>query len=117
MKLSQSAHKDLFCQYSKVSKTIFMPFSFFKISQGLKMTFFKVRGPKVNILKTFTQVLFFITFYFKRTWVDFSCKIIAQGLVLLIFESRGTETANFANFVRFSFVFARFASKTYKTQF
>ena len=40
-----------------------------------------------------------------------------QGLVLSFYESLGTETANFANFVRFSFVFTRFASKTYKTQF
>jgi hypothetical protein len=40
-----------------------------------------------------------------------------QGLVLSFYESWGTETANFANFIRFSSVFAHFASKTYKTQF
>jgi hypothetical protein len=40
-----------------------------------------------------------------------------QGLVLTFYESWETETANFANFVRFSSVFTLFASKTYKTQF
>ena len=54
---------------------------------------------------------------FKRTFGDFSFKISAQGLFLLIFESWGTETANYANFIRFSSVFTHFASKTYKTQF
>ena len=57
-----------------------------------------------------------ITFYFKMTWVDFSYKINAQGLKLTIFETWGTETAKIANFVRFSHIFKRFASKTYKTQ-
>ena len=61
-------------------------------------------------------MLFLITYYFKRTWVDFSYKINAQGLVLSKLDSWGTETANYANFVRFSSVFAHFASKTYKTQ-
>jgi hypothetical protein len=58
-----------------------------------------------------------ITYDFKRTFGDFSFQISAQGLFLPNFESWGTETANFANFVRFSFVFDHFASKTYKTQF
>ena len=40
-----------------------------------------------------------------------------QGLDLTFYKSWGTETANFANFVRFSYVFTLFASKTYKTQF
>jgi hypothetical protein len=40
-----------------------------------------------------------------------------QGLVLIFYESWGTETANFENFVRFSSVFTHFASKAYKTQF
>ena len=57
------------------------------------------------------------TYDFKRTFGDFTFKISAQGLFLTIFESWGTETAKFANFVRFSFVFTHFASKTYKTQF
>jgi hypothetical protein len=48
--------------------------------------------------------------------VDFSFKTNAQGLNLTSFESWGTETANCANFVRFSSVFNHFASKTYKTQ-
>ena len=57
-----------------------------------------------------------ITFYFKRTLVDFSCKISAQGLNLPKLDSWGTETAKIANFARFSRVFKRFASKTHKTQ-
>ena len=57
-----------------------------------------------------------ITFELKRAWVDFSFKTNAQGLILSNFESWGTETANYANFVRFSFVFTHFASETYKTQ-
>jgi hypothetical protein len=32
------------------------------------------------------------------------------------FESWGTETVKYANFVRFSFVFNHFAFKTYKTR-
>ena len=39
-----------------------------------------------------------------------------QGLFLPNFETWGTETANYANFVSFSTVFIHFASKTYKTQ-
>jgi hypothetical protein len=57
------------------------------------------------------------TYDFKRTFGDFSFKICAQGLFLPNFESWGTETADFANFVHFSSVFTHFASKTYKTQF
>ena len=57
-----------------------------------------------------------LTFYFKRTWVDFSYKINAQGLVLSKLDSWGTKTANYANFGHFSHVFKRFASKTHKTQ-
>ena len=50
-------------------------------------------------------------------WVDFSFKTNVQGLVLSIFKSWGTETANYANFVRFSSGFKHFASETYKAQF
>jgi hypothetical protein len=57
------------------------------------------------------------TYDFKRTFGDFSVKISDWGLFLTSFETRGTETANIANFDHFSFVFAHFASKTYKTQF
>ena len=39
-----------------------------------------------------------------------------QGLFLPIFESWGTETANYANFARFSFVFEHFAFETHKTR-
>ena len=49
------------------------------------------------------------------TWVDFSCKINAQGLVLSKLDSWGTETAKYANFLHFSHVFKRFASETHKT--
>ena len=56
------------------------------------------------------------TYDFKRTFGDFSFKISAQGLFLPIFKCWGTETANYANFVRVSTVFTHFASKTYKTQ-
>ena len=57
-----------------------------------------------------------ITCDFRKTFGDFSYKANAQGLVLPIFESWGTETANYAKFVHFSFVFNHFASKTYKTR-
>jgi hypothetical protein len=53
---------------------------------------------------------------FQKTFVDFSSKINAQGLILSSFKSWGTEIANYANFVRFSSVFNHFASETYKTQ-
>lgn len=53
----------------------------------------------------------------KGPLVIFSFQINAQGLFLPIFESWGTETASFANFVRFSSVFAHFAFITYKTRF
>ena len=56
-------------------------------------------------------------FDFLKPWVDFSFVLKLQGLVLPNFETWGTETANCANFVRFSFVFKNFASKTYKTHF
>ena len=52
----------------------------------------------------------------KRTFGEFSSKINSQGLDLTSFESWETETANYANFVRFSSVFKHFASETYKTQ-
>ena len=57
-----------------------------------------------------------INYYFKSTWVDFSYKINAQGLVLSKLDSWGTETAKYANFLHLSHVFKRFASKTHKTQ-
>ena len=56
-----------------------------------------------------------ITFHFKRTFDEFSYKTNAQGLVLSILDSWGTETANIANFVRFSSVFDYFAFETCKT--
>jgi hypothetical protein len=49
--------------------------------------------------------------------VTFSSFWNNQGLDLTTFESWGTETANIANFVRFSFVFAYFAFETCKTLF
>jgi hypothetical protein len=55
-------------------------------------------------------------FDYPRIKVDFLFILNLQGLVLPIYESWGTETANYANFDRFSTVFTHFASKTYKTQ-
>ena len=54
-------------------------------------------------------------FDFPWTKVDFLFILNLQGLVLPIYETWGTETANYANFVRFSSVFAYFAFETYKT--
>ena len=55
------------------------------------------------------------TYDFKRTFGDFYFKISAQGLFLPIFESWGTKTANYANFMCFSSVFGIFAFETCKT--
>ena len=63
--------------------------------KGLFLTTYESQGPKM----IFEQVL------------------SDQGLVLPIYETWGTETANYANFVRFSSVFACFAFETYKTHF
>ena len=57
-----------------------------------------------------------ITFHFKRAFDEFSYKTNAQGPVLSILDSWGTETAIYANFVHFSLVFKHFASETNKTQ-
>jgi hypothetical protein len=67
-------------------------------------------------LKLYTKGLNVIICDSKRTFGDFSSKINAHGLDLTSFESWGTETANYANFVHFSSVFKHFASETYKTQ-
>ena len=67
-------------------------------------------------MKTFHPKTIFDNLWFFKTWVDFCFKINAQGLILSSFESWGTETANYANFVRFSSVFNYFASETYKTR-
>jgi hypothetical protein len=67
-------------------------------------------------LKLYTQVSYFVIFDFQEAWIDLSFKINAYGLNVISFETWGTETANFANFDRFSFVFTHFAFKTYKTQ-
>ena len=61
-------------------------------------------------------MLFLITYYFKRTWVDFSHKTNAKGLVLPKFESWGTETAKYVNFISFPFIFTLFTSETHKTK-
>ena len=61
-------------------------------------------------------MLFLITFNFKKTWVDFSFKINAQGLNLSKLDSWGTETAKIANLTHFSHLFKRCASETHKTQ-
>ena len=50
-----------------------------------------------------------------RTFMIFEQVLIYQGLVLQIYETWGTETAKYANVVRFSFVFTYFVFETYKT--
>ena len=79
--------------------------------------FWILRGKSVIFSNFITQGLILIIFDFYLPWVDFSFVLNFQGLVLPNFETWGTETANCANFVRFSFVFKHFASKTYKTHF
>ena len=53
---------------------------------------------------------------FKRTFGEFSHKTNAKGLVLPKFESWGTETANYVNFISFPFIFTLFTSETHKTK-
>ena len=59
--------------------------------------------------------LFLTTYEFQGPFMIFLQVLSDQGLVLPIYETWGTETANYANFVCFSFVFAYFVFETYKT--
>ena len=86
-------------------------------SRDLLLQFWILRGKSVIFSNFFTQGLILTIFDFSLPWVDFSFILKPQGLVLSIFETWGTETATYANFVCFSFVFKHFASKTHKTQF
>ena len=51
----------------------------------------------------------------KGPLVTLLLKLCAQVLFLTTFETWGTETANYANLIRFSPDFDIFAFKTYKT--
>ena len=110
----QSYHKGPF-MHSLNIQNLFLQFLYFSKFPGTIFVKFPNSGDqKCKFSKLFTQVLFLITFYFKRTWVDFSCKINAQGLVWTIFESSGTENVNYANLTRFLSVFNPFVPETYK---
>ena len=61
--------------------------------------------------------LLLTTYESQGPFMTFVQDLIHQGLVLQIYETWGTETANYANFVRFSSVFDYFAFETYKTHF
>ena len=52
-----------------------------------------------------------------RTKVDFSFILNLQGLNLPICETPGTESDNYANFVRFSLIFNLFVPESYKNTF
>ena len=66
-------------------------------------------------MQTFHQRTKYNYFLFQKGFGDFYYKTNAQGLDLSKLDSRGTETAKYANFSHFSHVFKRFASETHKT--
>ena len=91
---------------------------FFSMDFGLlntKMIFKKFSVglfSRCNFFKLFHPRTYFDNFwlFFALGWLFFFI-LNFQGLVLPNFETWGTETANCANFVSFSFVFKNFASK------